>query len=357
MKFIFWISIISTAALIRANVLELTPETFEKTVGGKKPALVKFYAPWCGHCKNLAPVYDEVGELCHGKNIIIARIDADKYHEFGSKFGVKGYPTLMWFESNSKVGNPYKDGRDIDSLTKFIENKSGVKLNKKTTKQGALELTPNNFRKIVMDPKKDVLVEFYAPWCGHCKALEPIYTKIYQCFLPDKHVVIAKINADAYRDIAKEHGIEGYPTIKFFSKGTSEKTGIEYNGENTEDDIISFINANTGTMRIRGGGLSNKAGRIHEFDSVVNTISSSNIKEVISELKSLAKKSNNKYASYYIKVAEKITTSPNFVETEYQRLEKLLQKKLERSKYDDAQIRKNILSVFQIKKKHFSDEL
>ncbi|CCJ28607.1 unnamed protein product [Pneumocystis jirovecii] len=184
--------------------------------------------------------------------------------------------------------------------------------------------------------------------CGHCKALEPIYTKIYQCFLPDKHVVIAKINADAYRDIAKEH---------VFSKGTSEKTGIEYNGENTEDDIISFINANTGTMRIRGGGLSNKAGRIHEFDSVVNTISSSNIKEVISELKSLAKKSNNKYASYYIKVAEKITTSPNFVETEYQRLEKLLQKKLERSKYDDAQIRKNILSVFQIKKKHFSDEL
>lgn len=43
-----------------------------------------------------------------------------------------------------------------------------------------------------------------------------------------------------------------------FSKGTSEKTGIEYNGENTEDDLISFINANTGTMRIRGGGLSNK---------------------------------------------------------------------------------------------------
>lgn len=71
------------------------------------------------------------------------------------------YLWIQWFESNSKVGNPYKDGRDIDSLTKFIENKSGVKLNKKTTKQGALELTPNNFRKIVMDPKKDGISKIY----------------------------------------------------------------------------------------------------------------------------------------------------------------------------------------------------
>ncbi|KAG5513686.1 hypothetical protein PMAC_000724 [Pneumocystis sp. 'macacae'] len=319
----------STIAFIQANVLELTPETFDKTIGGKKPALVKFYAPWCGHCQNLAPVYDELGKLCLGKNVIIARIDADKHHEFGSKFGVKGYPTLMWFDPNSKVGNLYKDRRDIDSLSSFIEKKSGIKLNKKPVKQGALELTPNNFNKIVMDPTKDVLVEFYAPWCGHCKALEPIYTK--------KHLVIAKLNADSHRDIAKKHGIEGYPTIKFFLKGTSEKMGIEYNGENTEDDIISFINTYTGTMRVRGGGL--------------------NDMEIVLKLKNLAKKSNDKYASYYIKVAEKIITSPEFIEVEYQRLEKLLNKKLERSKYDDAQIRKNILSVFRVKKKHFSDEL
>ncbi|KAG4306584.1 hypothetical protein PORY_000572 [Pneumocystis oryctolagi] len=357
MRFIFWTLILSIAALIRANVVELTPETFDKTIGGRKPVLVKFYAPWCGHCKNLAPIYDELGEICSGKNVIIARINADKYHDFSKRFNVRGYPTIVWFDSNSKVFFQYKSGRDIESLTNFIEKHTNIKLNKRSEKKSVLELDPSNFNQIVMDPKKDVLVEFYAPWCGHCKALEPIYTNIYNYYLPDKHVVIAKLDANSHRELAKEHGIDGYPTIKFFLKGTSQKKGIEYQGENKESELINFINQYAGTMRIPGGNLNEMAGRISEFDSVVKSVDSSNIKDAISKLKTLAKSSNSKYASYYIKIIEKIATTPNFIETEYQRLEKLLKKKFERSKHDDAQIRKNILSVFREKKQHLSDEL
>lgn len=49
-------------------------------------------------------------------------------------------------------------------------------------------LTPDNFDKIVMDPTKDVLVEFYAPWCGHCKSLAPIYEKVAATYAGEPNV-------------------------------------------------------------------------------------------------------------------------------------------------------------------------
>ena len=46
------------------NVIALTPATFDEIVDGSRPALVEFYAPWCGHCKTLAPIYEQLGDAC-----------------------------------------------------------------------------------------------------------------------------------------------------------------------------------------------------------------------------------------------------------------------------------------------------
>lgn len=81
-------------------------------------------------------------------------------------------------------------------------------------------LVSTNFDEVALDKSKDVLVEFYAPWCGHCKQLAPIYDQLAEKFQDSKDVVIAKIDSTANE---LEHTkINSFPTIKLYKKETNE---------------------------------------------------------------------------------------------------------------------------------------
>jgi protein disulfide-isomerase A6 len=158
------------------NVVVLTDNNFNNVIDGSKPALVEFYAPWCGHCKNLAPIYAQLGDAyAHVKDqVIVAKFDADANRNTGALYGVQGFPTLKWFPKgvNSPEGvEDYKGGRDLNSLAGFIREKSGLGARIKVQKSDVVELNTKNFHEIALNPEKNVLVEFYAQWCGHCKNL------------------------------------------------------------------------------------------------------------------------------------------------------------------------------------------
>jgi protein disulfide-isomerase A1 len=92
-----------------------------------KDVLVKYYAPWCGHCKALAPTWDELG--VHVKDVadlVIADFDATVNEVAGLE--IRGYPTLKWYPKGGKAGSDYGGGREIgDFKTWLAENSSAYK--------------------------------------------------------------------------------------------------------------------------------------------------------------------------------------------------------------------------------------
>merc|ERR1711871_348604 len=106
-----------------------------------------------------------------------------------------------------------------------------------------VDLSIDNFVEVVTDSKKHVVVEFFAPWCGHCKEFAPVYEKIAEHYAGSESVVVAKLDSEAHAVFAKMYKVTSYPTIKIFPK--KDKKGIEYSGERKEADVKAWIEKET----------------------------------------------------------------------------------------------------------------
>ena len=150
-------------------VKDLIPSNFDDIVlKTGKPALVEFFAPWCGHCKTLAPIYDELAEKFEfaSDKVTIAKVDADSEKSLGQRFGIQGFPTLKWFDGKSDTPTDYKSGRDLESLSAFITEKTGIKMKAKKATPSPVEMLNDKTFKEQIGGDKDALVAFTAPWCG-----------------------------------------------------------------------------------------------------------------------------------------------------------------------------------------------
>ena len=91
------------------------------TVRGDKPFFVKFYAPWCGHCKKLAPTWQDLhGEVMEEANIAKVDCTSEKGKPLCKEYGVKGYPTLITLPPGGQQLCRYKQARTLDALKKHI---------------------------------------------------------------------------------------------------------------------------------------------------------------------------------------------------------------------------------------------
>jgi len=101
------------------------------------------------------------------------------------------------------------------------------------------ELSESNFNTFI-ESNERVLVEFYAPWCGHCKALEPEYKNAAESLKAiDSITKLAKVDATAEKDLAIKYEVSGFPTLKYFN-GDPEEV-VDYSGGRTEETIVSWV--------------------------------------------------------------------------------------------------------------------
>lgn len=350
--------LLSTAAIYtNANevVTILTDYNFDSVVDGSHSVLVEFYAPWCGHCKSLAPEYELVAQTFNKKSgVIIANLDATAATKVAKRFDVSGFPTLKWFPRGSTTPEEYNGGRSATDFIDFINGRTGMNKRLKAEPSFVEALTDNTFDQIVMDPSVGALVKFYAPWCGHCKSLAPIYEELGKTFANENSVVIAKLDAEKYRNKAQDYDVSGFPTLKWFPAG-DDKVAASYDMARDIETLVGFVNSQAGTSRKAGGALSDNSGVLSQFSELVAKVSSDGIaeedvavaEEIVTQLSS---DDDIAHGKLYVKIFKKILSKGlNYPSTEFSRLSRMLENgNVKPAKKDLFLKRLNILSKFNV---------
>ena len=103
------------------TIVKLTDSEFEnQVIKSEKPILVDYWAEWCGPCKMIAPILEEVSTEMSDK-IIIGKLNVDENSQTPPKYGIRGIPTLMIFKDGNAVGT-HVGALSKSDLIQFIEN-------------------------------------------------------------------------------------------------------------------------------------------------------------------------------------------------------------------------------------------
>ena len=176
-------------------------------------------------------------------DIKLAAVDATEHGELADKFGVKGYPTLKFFPKGSTTPVDYEGGRTADTIVSWVNEKVGTNRKVKIPPSHVATLTAENFDATVLGSKA-ALVEFYAPWCGHCKKLAPIWDELgAKVKEQTSNIIIAKMDSTANEVDVPNLAVKGFPTIYFF-KGNDKANPIAYNDGRDLESFLKFLNTN-----------------------------------------------------------------------------------------------------------------
>jgi len=214
------------------GVSVLSRDTFAHFVMPKDVVLVEFYAPWCGHCKTLEPEYAAAAKELKKDGIFLAKVDATKEGELAKEYFVQGFPTLILFRKGVKVED-YSGPRTSKEIVSYMRKQADPDW--KPPPSLVLPLTMDNFTKTAK-AKDMMVVYFYAPWCKHCKQLEPEMEGA-AAELEGWGVTVAKVDGTREKELADQYNVAGWPTIKMFRRGRV----YEYNGPREKQNIIDFM--------------------------------------------------------------------------------------------------------------------
>jgi protein disulfide isomerase len=239
------------------TVFEFTEDEIEAVFGQQQPTVILFRAKSDADAAFMT-TFKEAAVTHKGKMLFTYSDVGEGIQERLAEFmGVTkdNLPTLRAilpadmkkYESDSKPAD-----LTIENIGSFIDDVISGKIKPHLKSDAVPESNDGpvkvvvglEFEKIVKDETKDVFVKYYAPWCGHCKKLAPIWEELGTHYKDNKDIVIAKFDATANEAEGVE--VRGYPTLIFYPK--DNKAGISYDGERDVESFTAWLKENAPTI-------------------------------------------------------------------------------------------------------------
>lgn len=228
---------------------EVGPETYSDYMSAGIP-LAYIFAETEEERKEISEKLKPIAEAQRGV-INFGTIDAKAFGAHAGNLNLKTdkFPAFAIQEVVKNQKFPFDQEKEItlEAIKAFVDDfvagkvEPSIKSEPIPETQGDVTVVvAKNYNDIVLDDTKDVLVEFYAPWCGHCKSLAPKYEELGALYAKSEFkdkVVIAKVDATA-NDVPDE--IQGFPTLKLYPAGAKDKA-VTFSGAREVEDLIKFI--------------------------------------------------------------------------------------------------------------------
>uniref|UniRef100_A0A8C2WF39 Protein disulfide-isomerase n=1 Tax=Cyclopterus lumpus TaxID=8103 RepID=A0A8C2WF39_CYCLU len=203
------------------------------------------------------------GFLDQGKKLNFAVASKSAFSNDVSEFGMDASSgELPLVAIRTVKGDKYvmaeEFSRDGKALERFLQDYFDGNLKRYLKSEAVPEnndgpvkvVVAENFNSIVNDDGKDVLIEFYAPWCGHCKSLEPKFNELGEMLAGDPNVVIAKMDA-TLNDVPTPYEVSGFPTL-YFAPAGSKMSPKKYEGGREVNDFVAYLKKEASNPLVMG---------------------------------------------------------------------------------------------------------
>ncbi|GJJ76928.1 protein disulfide-isomerase A6 [Entomortierella parvispora] len=245
------------AGLYSSNdkVIEVTSSTFDSEVmDANHLVMVEFYAPWCGHCKNLAPHYKAAAQNLHGiVKMVAIDCDEDKNRPTCSRYGIQGFPTIKVFPANRKgtkgVKYPedYQGRREAKDIVDYLVKK-----------------IPNDIQLVTANPSSDKIINIDELATNQDKPRAVLFTKktassnMYKGLATDMkdRMIVGEFRTPSDA-VLKKYNVESLPALVVFPKGSEEP--VAYTGEMKRDPLSDFLNEHAEPSSSKGGKNSKRS--------------------------------------------------------------------------------------------------
>lgn len=219
-------------------VTELNESTFDAFIDDNKYVLIDCWAPWCGPCRRMGPIIEELSKDLEGK-VAVAKLNTDESPGISARFEINAIPTLLIFKDKVML-EPLVGLRPKEDIISVLADRGMVEGGKKKEEEAhfAAKVTDNDFNEFIKS-KDYALVDCWAPWCKPCLRMGPVIEELAKISQDD--IAVGKLNVDENPGVSLSFNIQSIPALLIFKGGKQVGTIVGYSPERTAEALREAI--------------------------------------------------------------------------------------------------------------------